>query len=215
LTGLGLNCVKMDGLPREELERLMFFEQMREQAMVEYRNNPKDVNSLVKLGRTQVELAQFVQGPDSVDLISDAMAKLAEAVKLDTKRHEAYWWLGNAHATQAFQTIDFGQATDLFGQATQFYQKALTIDPSNDNYKKALEVAEKGPELHQEIHKQLAQQQVLMAGPTPPGIDRDAKGSKKKKSSDFWYDVAGWVILSVVLAGALIVVNGHKPQPSA
>jgi tetratricopeptide (TPR) repeat protein len=202
----------MEGIPREDLERLMFLEQMREQAMLEFQKNPNDVNSLVKLGRAQVELAQFVNGPDAMELVNDAMSNLSRAVNLDGKKHEAYWWLGNAHATQAFQTIDAGQARDLFGQARQYYRQALDVDPTNENYQKSLEVAEKGPELHQEIHKQLAQQQAIMGAGLPGPSGGDTRGGKKKKSNDFYYDAAGWVILTVALAGWLAFINAAKPQ---
>lgn len=38
----------MEALPREELERLVFFESAREQAELEWKQNPKDAQVLLK-----------------------------------------------------------------------------------------------------------------------------------------------------------------------
>jgi hypothetical protein len=39
----------MDGMQREELERLMFFEQTREKAAASYARNPKDADVFFSL----------------------------------------------------------------------------------------------------------------------------------------------------------------------
>lgn len=193
-------------IPREEMERILFFEKTREQAAAEHEKNPHDPEALTKLGQTLVELSQFVQGQDSFDLINDAIVKLEEAVNVDPKRDDALWWLGNAHTTQGFQTPDPLLANICFQKAAGRFQEAINLEPTNESYRKSLEVSLKGPELHQEIQKQMAFQQQLAAG-VQQAPQADSKSAKKKKSSDFGYDVAGWVILVAGLTAWLAFLS--------
>lgn len=196
-------------IPREEMERLLFFEQTRERLNAEYKKNPHDPESLTRLGQTLVELAQFSQGQDSFDLIADAISKLEEAVDIDPKGSDTFWWLGNAHTTQGFQTPDPLLANICFQKAASRFKEAIDLDPTNDSYRKSLEVSLKGPELHQEIQKQMALQQQLAihAAPAEPKV-------RKKKESEFFYDVAGWVILiSGVVAFLSMKGSGGPPAP--
>ncbi|CAI7800927.1 unnamed protein product, partial [Closterium sp. NIES-54] len=71
-----------------------------------------------------------------------------------------------------------------------------------------------GPELHQEVQKQMALQQALGAAVHPSSMDAP-KVQKKKKSSDLWYDVAGWVILSVGVVAWLSILSARAPPPAA
>ncbi|CAI5526693.1 unnamed protein product, partial [Closterium sp. Naga37s-1] len=176
--------------PREDFERVMFFEQTREQAMAEFKKNPHDADNLTKLGRTLVELAQFIQGQESNEMLDDAVSKFDEALKIAPSRPDTLWWLGNAHTTRGFQTPDATLANVSFEKASDCFRKALDADPSNDAYRKSLEISLKGPELHQEVQKQMALQQALGAAVHPSSMD--APKVQKKKSSDLWYDVAGW-----------------------
>lgn len=195
----------MDGIPQEELQRLMIFEENMKQATAEYKRNPKDVENLTKLGRNLVELAQFMQGPDAVEMIDDAVSKLEEAVTMAPKKHDALWWLGNAHTTKGFQTPEAVLAHASFQKAAVVFRQALEIEPRNEAYRKSLEVSLKAPELHEELHKQMAMQ-AAVTGMGQGGAE-SSKAPKKKKSSDLWYDVAGWVVLAVGLVTYLGFVN--------
>jgi hypothetical protein len=59
----------LDGLQREELERLMVVEQTREKAAAGYARNPKDADNLTRWGGALLELAHFRQGQDSIDMV--------------------------------------------------------------------------------------------------------------------------------------------------
>ncbi|CAI7820555.1 unnamed protein product, partial [Closterium sp. NIES-53] len=158
-------------IPREDFERVMFFEQTREQAMAEFKKNPHDADNLTKLGRTLVELAQFIQGQESNEMLDDAVSKFDEALKIAPSRPDTLWWLGNAHTTRGFQTPDATLANVSFEKASDCFRKALDADPSNDAYRKSLEISLKGPELHQEVQKQMALQQALGAAVHPSSMD--------------------------------------------
>ncbi len=49
------------GLAQEELERLIFFEAAKEQAKLEVKKNPKDVQALIRWGGALLELAHLKQ----------------------------------------------------------------------------------------------------------------------------------------------------------
>eukprot|EP00475_Leptophrys_vorax_P046069 TRINITY_DN9758_c0_g1_i1.p1 TRINITY_DN9758_c0_g1~~TRINITY_DN9758_c0_g1_i1.p1 ORF type:complete len:206 (-),score=29.05 TRINITY_DN9758_c0_g1_i1:502-1119(-) len=199
-------------IPREDFERIMFFEQTRAQAMAEFERNPHDAENLTKLGRTLVELAQFIQGQESNNMLDDAVSKFEESLKLAPGKADTLWWLGNAHTTRGFQTPDAMLANVSFDKASDSFRKALDVDPSNEAYRKSLEISLKGPELHQEVQKQMALQQAVAAAVHPSSMDAP-KVPKKKKSSDFGYDVAGWVILTVGVVAWLSLLSARAPPP--
>jgi tetratricopeptide (TPR) repeat protein len=157
----------MDGMQREELERLMFFEQTREKAAAGYARNPKDADNLTRWGGALLELAHFRQGQDSIDMVQDAVKKLEEALQIKPRKHDALWCLGNAHTSQGFLVTDTDKANSYFKKAARCFQQALDEEPNNELYLKALEMTEKAPSLHQELQKQLASQQVILGGGTP------------------------------------------------
>ena len=80
---------------------------------------------------------------------ADALEKLQEAVTLDANCHEALWWIGNAHTTQGFQVPDPQQAAVCFTKAAKVFKQAIERDPTNDSYRKSLEVSLKVIRSHQ------------------------------------------------------------------
>eukprot|EP00232_Nephroselmis_pyriformis_P003262 CAMPEP_0182909160 /NCGR_PEP_ID=MMETSP0034_2-20130328/35601_1 /TAXON_ID=156128 /ORGANISM="Nephroselmis pyriformis, Strain CCMP717" /LENGTH=193 /DNA_ID=CAMNT_0025045395 /DNA_START=34 /DNA_END=615 /DNA_ORIENTATION=- len=178
----------MEALPREELERLRFFETAREQAEIDWRNNPADAQALTRWGGALLELAHFRQGPEAITMIDQAVVKFEAALQINPKKHDALWCLGNALTSQGFLYPQASKANEYFQKAAMCFQKAVDEDPTNDVYRKALEMTDKAPSLHAELQKQLAAQQAQQQGM--------AGGAVKKDSSDFYYDMAGWAVLA-------------------
>lgn len=142
---------------------------------------------------------------------SDAISKLEEALSVNPNKHDALWCLGNALTSQAFLNPDVDEAKVYFDKAAVYFQQAVDEDPSNELYRKSLEVAAKAPELHVEIHKHgLGQQAVEAAGPSSSA---GTKTQKKKKNSDMKYDILGWVILAVGIVTWVGFAKANLPPP--
>lgn len=197
-----------------DFDRLLFFEHARKSAEAAYTINPLDADNLTRWGGALIELSQF-QGPsDSKKMLIDAVSKLEEALMINPKKHDTMWCLANAYTTQAFMMPDFEEAKTFFQKAADYFQQAVEEDPTNELYKKSLEIAEKAPELHAEIHKQNPLgQQALGGGGASSSSQSTKTTTKKKKSSDFKYDVMGWVILAVGIVAWLGYSKNHMPPP--
>jgi len=202
----------MDIMQREELERLMFFEQTRERAAADYARSPNDPDNLTRWGGALLELAHFRQGQDSIDMVQDAVAKLEEALRINPRKHDALWCLGNARTSQGFLVTDTDKANAYFKKAARCFQHALDEEPNNELYQKALEMTEKAPSLHQELQKQLASQQVIL-GSGPTVATGNAAKRPKKKDNDFKYDVLGWIVLAVGVIAWMGMAKSSMPPP--
>nr|AFK39992.1 unknown [Medicago truncatula] len=180
---------------QNEFDRILFFEHARKTTEAEYAKNPLDADNLTRWGGALLESSQFQPLPESKKMTLDAISKLEEALSVNPNKHGALWCLGNALTSQAFLNPDVDEAKVYFDKAAVYFQQAIDEDPSNELYRKSLEVAAKAPELHVEIHKHgLGQQAVEAAGPS---FSAGIKTQKKKKNSDMKYDILGWVILAV------------------
>ncbi|KAG5597806.1 hypothetical protein H5410_039038 [Solanum commersonii] len=193
---------------QKEFDRLLFFERARMSAETSYAENPLDADNLTRWARALLDLSQYQQGAESKQMISDATSKLEEALTLNPKKkHDVLWCLGNAHTSHGFLIPDNDEAAFYFEKAAEFFQQALDADPSNDLYRKSLELTAKAPELHKEIHRHGPMQQTMAA---EPSTSTSTKSSKKKKSSDLNFDIFGWVILAV---GIVAWVGFAKSNP--
>ena len=190
---------------REDLERLMFFEQAREQAEQDWKKNNKDAQALTRWGGALLELAHFHQGPKAVELINLSVEKFEAAVAVKPDLHEAHWCLGNALTSQGFLQPDGAVAQDYFDKAKVAFTIALEADPNNAVYKKALELTAKAPSLHAELQKQLQAQSEMAAAAGGGRASAAAGGGKATAATaqddDWFYDYVGWGVLGAALVG--------------
>lgn len=194
-------------VPQNDFERLLFFEAARKTSENQYVADPQDTDNLTKWGGALLELSQFQQGADCVKMVKEAISKLEEALKLNPTRHDTLWCMGNAHTSHGFLTPEHDVAKIYFKKASQCFQQALEQDPSNELYRKSLELNEKAPELHLEVHRQMFTQSG------GPSLGSNLKGSKKKKNSDLKYDILGWIVLAVGVVAWVGMAKSHVPPP--
>ncbi|XP_072972452.1 mitochondrial import receptor subunit TOM20-like [Typha angustifolia] len=197
-------------MPQNDIDRLVFFEHARQTAEAAYSKDPLDADNLTRWGGALLELSQFQNGPDSVKYVQDAVSKLEEALEVNPRKHDTLWCLGNAHTSHAFFISDHEMANVYFAKATQCFEKAIEEDPGNELYMKSLSLSAKAPELHLELHRQMASQQVSQGASSASNV----KVSKKNKSSDLTYDILGWVILAVGIVVWVGMAKSQVPPPS-
>ncbi|KAL1289803.1 hypothetical protein HN51_058181 [Arachis hypogaea] len=195
---------------QSDFDRLLLFEHTRKTAEAKYAANPLDADNLTKWGGALIELSAFQDPRDSKKMIDDAISKLDEALLIDPARHATLWCLGNAHTSYAFLTPDFDAAKVNFDKARECFQRALDADPENELYKKSLEVTDKAPILHMEIHKNGLGQ---MTGGGASSTPSKRKESAKQKSSDLKYDIFGWVILAIGIVAWVGMAKSQVPPP--
>jgi tetratricopeptide (TPR) repeat protein len=156
-----------------------------------------------------LELAHFRQGHEAYSMIEDAVEKFKSALKLDEKRHDALWCLGNAYTSQGFLSASADVSEGFFVKAGECFQKAVDMEPTNESYKRALEMSAKAPQLYAELQKQLAAANAQGGGASEASKPNAAEDSQP--GSDFWYDVAGWVCLVGIGFGIAALSNRSSP----
>ncbi|CAO2827624.1 unnamed protein product [Amaranthus hypochondriacus] len=201
-----------------DFDRLLFFEHARKTCEANYIKDPLDAENLTKWGGALLELSQFQSPAESKPMLSDAVLKLEEALSINPKRHDAMWCLANAYTTTALLIPDIEEAKPFFDKAAHFFQQAVDEEPSNELYRKSLEISSKAPELHAEINKQQEVFGQALGGVGAPASSSSASttktAAKKKKNNDFAYDVLGWVILAAGIVVWLgFAKNQAPPQP--
>ncbi|XP_027358100.1 mitochondrial import receptor subunit TOM20-like isoform X2 [Abrus precatorius] len=187
-------------LQQSEFDRLVFFEHARKTAEAEYVKNPLDADNLTRWGGALLELSQFQSFSESKKMTQEAVSKLEEALVVNPKKHDTLWCLGNAYTSQAFLIPDQEEAKVYFDKAAVYFQQAVDEDPSNELYRKSLEVTAKAPELHS-------------AATAGPSTSSGTKTQKKKKSSDLKYDIFGWIILAVGIVAWVGFAKSNLPPP--
>lgn len=191
---------------------MLFFEEARQRAEIEHQQNPRDAQVLTRWGGALLELAHFRQGPEAVDMIEDAVEKFEQALAINPKKHDALWCLGNALTSQGFLFPDAREAMRYFEEAKSCFRRALAEEPTNEIYKKALEMTDKAPGLHAELQRQLAEQAAAQGayGGGGQGYSYGAAG-KGEGESDFWWDVAGWCTFGLIAASWVVMAQMQAP----
>ncbi|WIA12152.1 hypothetical protein OEZ85_012225 [Tetradesmus obliquus] len=189
----------------DESEREQFFEVAKAQAQKDFQEDPTNAHALVRWGGALLELAHFKQGSDADKCISDAIAKLEQALSIDPERTDAEWCLGNAYTSMGFLAADRKTALQHFNKAEDYFKHCKEKEPSNETYKKALEMCKKAPEYYDEIQSQLQQAQAAGA------VSGGGSGKKGGEANEFWWDVAGWVTLGAIIVGVLMLSKGGSP----
>eukprot|EP00850_Spirogloea_muscicola_P006494 SM000031S11503 [mRNA] locus=s31:78716:80038:+ [translate_table: standard] len=142
---------------------------------------------------------------------AEAVSKLEQALKVDPRKADALWCLGQTHTAQGFLLQDAGRANALFQKAATCFQGALDEDPTNEGYKKALELADKAPLLHQEMQRELSTRAQLGALAAPPAESSRAAKKKKANNGELLYDVLGWVILTAAVVAWVGLAKSAVP----
>ncbi|KAL5760181.1 hypothetical protein ACOSP7_018687 [Xanthoceras sorbifolium] len=192
-----------------DFDRLLMFEHNRKAAEANYAKDPLDADNLTRWGEALLELSQCQTVSDSRKMITDAIAKLEEALVINPAKHETLWSLGNAHTSCGFLTPDPAEAKVNFDYALEFFRSAADAEPDNELYLKSVEISLKAPELHMEIHKHGMTQQAMGGGNSASSNVQ----SSKKKSSDLKYDIFGWIILAVGIFAWVGMARSHMPPP--
>ncbi|XP_057800589.1 mitochondrial import receptor subunit TOM20-like isoform X2 [Salvia miltiorrhiza] len=195
-----------------DFDRLLFFEHTRRTAEAIYAKNPHDAENLTKWGGVLLELSQFQNGPESKQMVQDAIDKLEKALVVDPRKHDALWCLGNAYTSSAFLIPELEEAKVYFDKAAQYFEQAVELEPTNELYQKSLEVTSKAPGLHVEIHKHGLGEQVMAGGPSSSSTSTK-QSTKKSKSSDLKYDIFGWIILAVGIVAWVGFAKSNMPPP--
>jgi uncharacterized membrane protein YgcG len=150
---------------------------------------------------------------------TQAISKFDAALAIDPQKHDTLWCLGNAYTSQGFLTADGDTAGALFGKAAACFERAVEADPTSEVYKKALEMTAKAPALHAELQKQLAASGGMggmggggggggSGGGGGGGGGGRGGGRQADAASDWWFDVAGWVVLAALVAGVAFAARG-------
>ncbi|KAG0456601.1 hypothetical protein HPP92_024389 [Vanilla planifolia] len=198
-------------LGQMDFDRLLIYEHTRKDAEAAYAKNPLDAENLTRWGKALLELAQFQNPSESLQFVKDASSKFEEALEINPRKHDTLWCLGNALTSHALFVGDHDAAKVLFAKATECFEQALEEDPGNEIYAKSMEFSAKAPELHLEIHRQMASQSDAVGRSSTS----EMKGSKKKQASDLKYDILGWVILAVGIIAWVGMAKSHLPPPSS
>ena len=166
---------------------------------------------LTRWGGALLELAHFKQGPEAVEMIELAVAKFEEALKINPKKHDALWCLGNALTSQGFLFQEADKAGEYFEKAKECFQRALNEEPTNEIYKKALEMTDKAPGLHAELQRQLAEQQAQQESGSRRADGRWSRRRGAAAPEDFWYDVGGWVCFAGIALSWVVMLSRQQP----
>ena len=207
-------------LHREELERMLFFEEARQRAEADHAINPEDAHVLTRWGGALLELAHFRQGVEAVEMIELAVTKFNSALKIDARKHDALWCLGNALTSQGFLFAEAEKAGEYFDEAKRCFERAVAEEPENEIYKKALEMTEKAPSLHAELQNQLAAQQRAQEAAQQyerahsgggnggnGGGGGSREGGEQEDPDAFYYSMLGWGTFAVVTTSWLVMMN--------
>ncbi|CAG9460973.1 unnamed protein product [Pedinophyceae sp. YPF-701] len=137
---------------REDIQRLMVFDQARAQAEADARKDPNDAGAYLRWGGALLEIATMMPPPEAARALADSRSKVERCLELDPNKHQAHWVLANNFATEALNSSDEGEAERLFAKASQGFNRAVELDPENEVYKKSAQMQEGAMAIWKEMH---------------------------------------------------------------
>ncbi|GFH27275.1 translocase of outer mitochondrial membrane, partial [Haematococcus lacustris] len=141
-------------------DRAQFFEAARQSAQREYEQDNTNAQALVRWGGALLELAHYKQGSESKEMIQQAIVQLNKAIKIDPKRPEAHWCLGNAYTSLGFLQDEKEKAKEHFNEAATCFKSCQELEPGNATYKKAIDMCNKAPDYYDEIQTHIKAEQL-------------------------------------------------------
>jgi hypothetical protein len=105
----------MDSMSDEQKKR--FYQSAKAEAKGRWEKDHHDAAALTRWGGALLELANFSPGEDAAVMVEEAVEKFQMALKIDPRKHEASWCLGNAYTSQAFLSEEKSIANGLFSKA--------------------------------------------------------------------------------------------------
>lgn len=154
-----------------ESQKKAFYETARREAMLQSQNDPRDTQALTRWGGALLELANFEPGEQASRMAEEAATKFKSALKLDPRKHEALWCLGNAYTTLGFLSADKSQASGLFTQAK------VRAKPSRQWHSAAYRVAQRAHACPLLAHTTRCARRT--ASRTPSGSSRRMRSTKR------------------------------------
>ncbi|KXZ51334.1 hypothetical protein GPECTOR_13g821 [Gonium pectorale] len=169
------------------------------------------LQALVRWGSAMLELAHYRHGEESVDMIKEAITKLKKAIDMDADRTDAFWCLGNAYTSLGFLCPSKPRALENFTEAAKAFKHCHDKEPTNETFKKALEMCDKAPEYYDGIQSHIAN---APGGADGPGGRGGAKGATSSVPEWVW-DVGGWVLLAGAVTTALLIAKASSTAVKA
>mmetsp|Transcript_7378 Transcript_7378/g.14531 ORF Transcript_7378/g.14531 Transcript_7378/m.14531 type:complete len:192 (-) Transcript_7378:391-966(-) len=174
------------------------FEAVKKRAKEDFEKDPKNVEALIRWGGSLLELSHFKQGKESEVALNEAVSRFQLALELDPNHNEARWMLGNTYTSLGFVSSDREEALQKFKLSEDCFVKCLEADPDNASYHKSLSMVKKAPEYYDEVQKYLSNSAAQQ---------EEEQKVKAASGSDFWWDVAGFVLLGAGIITTLALIK--------
>eukprot|EP00798_Chlamydomonas_sp_ICE-L_P012299 gene12299-15455_t len=159
-----------------------FLEAACAEARADSEADPRNPEALLRWGCMLLELANYREGEEKIDLTQQAIDKMQAALIIDPELPRGHWSLGNA-----FISMDYNH---------------------EESYRDALHMCDMAPDLYDEYQARFAAQAIARG---PPRFSSQAGGSHARGENSggtasaggesIWWLVGGFLLLGVVSVG--------------